>query len=182
MEILHLERGRTRCVIVPEAGGRLHQLELFDGREWIPLLHSAEDPRDACDASTLSGSFAMLPWPNRIAGGVFMFDGQAYELRRNHRGHAIHGLGFDRPWHLESKTRDSCRLTIDIGDPWPFGGRAIQEFQLLDDVLVQRIELHATDRAFPAGGWLASVVPPRRSRWRRALGLRSRRTVVRNGR
>ena len=154
MQVLHLERGRTQCSIIPEAGGRLHQLELFDGRAWLALLHSPDDPQETLAAPTMSGSFAMVPWPNRIAGGVFEFEGKSYELPRNHHGHAIHGFGFDRPWQIESSTSAACRLTLDFGDAWPFGGRAVQEFQLFDDAIAQSIELHATDRPFPAGaGW-----------------------------
>ena len=124
MQVLHLERGRTRCTIVPEAGGRLHQLELFDGRAWLPLLHSTDDLQETLAAPTMSGSFAMVPWPNRIAGGIFEFEGKSYELPSNHHGHAIHGFGFDRPWQIESSTSAACRLTLDFGDAWPFGGRA----------------------------------------------------------
>src|SRR5207302_273012 len=124
MELLHLESGRTRCCIVPEAGGRLHQVELFDGHEWLPLLYSPADPTAALEAPTMSGSFAMVPWPNRIAGGVFAFDGQAYELPRNHHRHAIHGFGFDRPWRVASKSTDTCQLSLDFRDAWPFGGHA----------------------------------------------------------
>ena len=71
MQLIRLESGRTRCTIVPEAGGRLHQLELFDGREWLALLHAPDDPQETLRYPTMSGSFAMVPWPNRIAGGLF---------------------------------------------------------------------------------------------------------------
>jgi galactose mutarotase-like enzyme len=154
VQVLHLESGRTRCTIVPEAGGRLHQLEVFYGREWLPLLHSPDDPEETQAAPTMSGSFAMVPWPNRIAAGVFGFDGERYQLPQNHHGHAIHGFGFDRAWLVEWSTADTCRLMLDFGDAWPFGGRAVQELRLQDDGIVQRIELHATERTFPGGaGW-----------------------------
>jgi aldose 1-epimerase len=45
-------------------------------------------------------------------------------------------------------------LSLAFGDAWPFGGRAVQEFALLDDGIAQRIEVHATRQSFPAGaGW-----------------------------
>ena len=154
MEVLHLASGDTRCTIVPEVGGRLHQLEVFDDHEWVPLLYAPVDPSATLAAPTMSGSFAMVPWPNRIARGQFEFEGERYRLRQNHDGHAIHGFGFDRPWHVESRTHVACRLILDFADAWPFGGRAVQEFQLFDDAIVQRIELHASDRRFLAGtGW-----------------------------
>src|SRR5437868_525468 len=133
MQPIRLESGRTRCTIVPEAGGRLHQLELFDGRAWLPLLHSPDDPQETLVAPTMSGSFAMVPWPNRIAGGLFEFEGERHQLPQNHHGLAIHGFGFDRAWRLETSTNDACRLTLDFGDAWPPGGRAVQEFQVSDD-------------------------------------------------
>src|SRR5205085_12539827 len=141
--LIRLEIGGTRCTIVPAEGGRLHQLELFDGRECLALLHAPDDPQETLRYPTMSGSFAMVPWPNRIAGGVFQFEGHTYHFPRNHHGHAIHGFGFDRPWRVESTASDGCRLTLDFGDAWPFGGRAGQQFQLFEDAIAKRIELHA---------------------------------------
>ncbi len=154
MEPIRLEVGRTRCAVVPEAGGRLHQLEIFDGHDWLPLLFSSDDPRDTLAAPTMSGSYAMVPWPNRIAAGIFTFQDDTYIVPQNHHGHAIHGFGFDRPWRIDSRTETACRLSLDFGEAWPFGARAVQEIEVQDDAIIQRVEVRATAGPSPAGaGW-----------------------------
>ena len=39
MTIIRIERGRTRADVAPGAGGRIAQVEVFDGARWVPLLH-----------------------------------------------------------------------------------------------------------------------------------------------
>ena len=151
MERIHLERGRTRCTIVPAVGGRLHQLEIQDAGSWLPLLLSPDDMAEAAAQPMASGSFALVPWPNRIKDGVFEFDGKRYKLERNHNGDAIHGFGFRRPWTVDDVSATACVLSLAFDAAWPFGGRSLQEFTLNDDSIMQRVELHATDQPFPAG-------------------------------
>ena len=130
------------------------QLELRDRRRWLPLLVAPDDPQLAADEPTRWGAFAMVPWPNRIAGGVFMFEGRRVELPTNREGTAIHGVGLDRAWTVEEATASECRLSLDFDARWPFGGRAIQSFTMQDDGIELQIEIHADAAAFPAGaGW-----------------------------
>ncbi len=154
MHMLQLQHGRTRVSIAPEAGGRIAQVEIFDGAAWLPMLHdgAALSPNERDPLGW--GSYAMAPWPNRIAGGRFSFDSRTYDLPRNADGHALHGLVFDRAWAVERSDERSAVLTIDIGDPWPWRGHCTQRIEAHDDGLAQTVELSATDEAFPAGvGW-----------------------------
>jgi aldose 1-epimerase len=96
----------------------------------------------------------MLPWPNRIDGARFTWRGRMYQLQPADDGHALHGIGVHRRWTVEALTATSCRLSLEFDAGWPFGGRAVQEFDLLEDGIAQRIEVHATGVTFPAGaGW-----------------------------
>lgn len=155
VDLLRLERGGARATVAPAAGGRLLQLELRDGDgAWLPLLVAPDDPQRAVDEPTRWGAFAMVPWPNRIAGGVFTFEGRTVELPVNHEGNAIHGIGLDRGWEIEEASASSCRLSLRFDPRWPFGGRAGQSFAVLDDGIDLRIEIHADAATFPAGaGW-----------------------------
>ena len=151
---IDLQHGRTRALVVPEAGGRLHQFEIHDGRGWLPLLRAPADPAAALAEPLAWSSFPMLPWPNRIDGARFTWRGRLHTLKPNLEGHAIHGIGCFRPWTVEAVSERSCRLSLDFGAAWPLGGRAVQDITLLDDGIIQRIEIHATHDAFPAGaGW-----------------------------
>lgn len=152
MQTITLERGRTRVTIAPDAGGRVAQIAVRDRDGWLPLLYA---PGDGADAGPLSwGSFVMAPWPNRIAGGVFLFEGAEYRMPAMHEGHALHGLGFDRAWSVDAHDASSAVLSLAFDERWPWPARAVQHLTLADDGLVQTVEVHSTAGRFPAGaGW-----------------------------
>ncbi len=155
MDLIRLELGGTRATVAPAAGGRLLQLQVRDrDSAWLPLLVAPADPQRAVDEPTRWGAFAMVPWPNRIAGGVFTFEGRTVELPVNREGNAIHGVGLDRAWQVEAASASSCRLSLRFDARWPFGGGAVQSFAVYDDGIDMEIELRADGTAFPAGaGW-----------------------------
>ena len=155
MEIIELSRGRTRAVVLPEAGGRLHQLSIRDGSHWLPLLHTPASPGDHLDDPIGGGSYVMAPWPGRIDGARFLYAGRMHRVPVNDGVHSLHGRGVYVPWTVESRTAHSCRLSVELDAGWPFPGRAIQDITLLADGIAQRVEVQATDGArFPAGiGW-----------------------------
>jgi aldose 1-epimerase len=154
VEIIELSRGRTRAAVIPEAGGRLHQLSIRDGAAWLPLLRAPADPRRALADPAGWSSYVMAPWPNRIDGGRFTFEGRLYEVPVNSGGHALHGRTLFQPWTVESRSAAACRLSVEIDAGWPFRARAVQEITLRDDGIDQRVEIHAERDAFPAGaGW-----------------------------
>lgn len=57
---------------------------------------------------TLYGAAVLFPFPGRIRGGRFGFEGQTYQLPLNEpeRGNAIHGCVARRPWALVSTSAD----------------------------------------------------------------------------
>jgi aldose 1-epimerase len=63
--------------------------------------------------------------------------------------HAIHGTVLDRPWRVV----DDRTITTELGPGWPFGGRAVQRFELAAGRFTSRLEVHA-DEPMPASiGW-----------------------------
>ncbi|SCX03984.1 hypothetical protein [Candidatus Aquiluna sp. UB-MaderosW2red] len=53
----------------------------------------------------------LAPWPNRIAGGAYTFEGVEYQAKINEPlGNALHGLLFDLPANVLSQETD--RLTL----------------------------------------------------------------------
>ena len=155
MQIIELAKGRTRAVVVPEAGGRLLQIEIFDGSEWLPLLVAPDDPRRLIDEPEAWGSYVMAPWPGRIDGGRFLWRGRQYAVPvSSGDGHALHGRGVYLPWRVDAQTKSSIRMSVDFDEAWPFGGGATLEIRLADRSISQRVEVRATRGAFPAGvGW-----------------------------
>lgn len=120
--VISLSAGRARCLIVPAVGGSL-------GGWWIddwPLLREptaaalhADDPSQLC-------GFPLIPYSNRIADGRFHWHGENVALQRQPKGmpHALHGVGWRRPWQPVTRSANALTLQLDhAGDadwPWPF--------------------------------------------------------------
>jgi aldose 1-epimerase len=153
-QFVRLEATGTRVTIAPELGGRLAQIEAMHRGAWTPLLHEPADIRPEERDPTSWGSFPMAPWPNRIALGTFEWRGETVRIPPNLEGHAAHGVCFDRPWRVDATSDTSCEESIEFDERWPFGGRAVQRFEVLDDGVVLTLEVHAGATEFPAGvGW-----------------------------
>lgn len=92
-----ISHGSQRAVIV-EVGGGIR--EYRDGTRDILDPYRVED---MCDGSH---GAALIPWPNRLAGGQYSFDGKSYQLPVSEpsKHNAIHGLLCWRNWELRSIT------------------------------------------------------------------------------
>ncbi|MEP7178828.1 MAG: aldose 1-epimerase family protein [Pseudonocardiales bacterium] len=58
----------------------------------------------------------LVPWPNRLRGGRYTFDGTTYQLPLTEplAGNAIHGLGRWARWVLVGHERSAVTLALDI--------------------------------------------------------------------
>lgn len=145
--MIELATDDLRVEIVPEAGGRLASLR-HHGREL--LVGRRPDPMTW-------GAFPMVPWAGRVRHGRFVFGGRSYTLPCNLGAHAIHGVGFDRPWDVV----DPHTLALVFDERWPFGGHALERFVLTPDALTLTMEVHADRASMPAqAGWHPWFVRP----------------------
>lgn len=148
--LLELRHGSIAVEVAPEAGGRIAQVH----RHGMPWLVGHDEGNAAAIAW---GCYPMLPWAGRIRHGAFRFDGHDYRLPRTFGAHAIHGVGFLRPWQVESHTTARCRLSLALpeDEQWPFGGVATQVMELHDDGLLLTMSMQAVQRAMPLPviGW-----------------------------
>lgn len=102
--------------VVTEAGAGLRVLE-HDGR---PLV----DGYEADEMATGGRGQLLMPWPNRIEGGRYSFDGRDLQLALSEpeAGNAIHGLARWLSWTVAERTQDrvrlTCRLMAQKGYPW----------------------------------------------------------------
>ena len=134
--MLELTAGAMRCLVLPACGGSLAGWWLGES----PLLRPS-GPEDCAsgDATRLAG-FPLVPFSNRIAGARFDWQGTAINLPRNRagEGHALHGLGWQRPWRVveQAAARAVLELTHDGGADWPWPFAARQEIALTPDALV----------------------------------------------
>lgn len=144
-----LRAGALEVALALEAGGRIAQIR-YDGVDWLV------GEQEGGAAAIGWGCYPMVPWAGRIRQGRFAFDGTRYALPRNFGGHAIHGVGFSRPWHLDSLGVDSAALSLALPEDeyWPFGGHASQVIRVSADSLELRLAVQAGEKAMPAVlGW-----------------------------
>jgi aldose 1-epimerase len=124
-EALTLVRGADRCDILPHIGGSIGAWSV-DGQ---PMLRAASGAGIAARDPFGMASFPLVPYSNRIGNAKFEWDGKVIALARNFppEPHAIHGVGFERPWVCSARTTDSVLLTLlhqpDENWPWAFEAR-----------------------------------------------------------
>jgi aldose 1-epimerase len=110
-EQFDLESGEWRLTVV-EVGGGLRELRRGDWR----VLDGYPVDR-MCNGGRGQG---LLPWPNRIDGGRYTFDGQSYELALTEprTGNAIHGLTRWSRWRPIERSATRVVLAHEL-DPQP---------------------------------------------------------------
>ncbi|MGH8036933.1 MAG: aldose epimerase [Stenotrophomonas sp.] len=144
-----LRAGKLEVALAPAAGGRIAQIR-YDGVDWLA------DEQQGGAATIAWGCYPMVPWAGRIRQGCFNFDGEAYALPTNFGAHAIHGVGFSRPWRIDSIDTDAAALSLVLPEDayWPFGGVATQTVRVGPDRLELHLAVQAGERAMPAVlGW-----------------------------
>ncbi|MEP6679809.1 MAG: aldose 1-epimerase [Betaproteobacteria bacterium] len=131
---LELVEGAARVALLPATGGAIAAFE-WHGRD--VLRPTPADARVAGNVR-LSACYPLVPYSNRIRDALLHFRGADYPLARNFgdHPHAIHGVGWQRAWHVERASPAHALLTFThdaSGDnarawPWPF--RASHAFDL----------------------------------------------------
>lgn len=117
--------------IAPEAGFNLFSFEAASEGHRIDVIDA--DPRFPADDLRPSGHGIPLlfPYPNRIRGGSFSWEGRSWQLppervQYDRTGNAIHGFCLDRPWRVIERGPDFVtaefqlsRDASDRRDLWP---------------------------------------------------------------
>jgi aldose 1-epimerase len=140
-EALTLTRGAARCDILPQVGGSIGAWSV-NGQE---MLRTAGGPDIAARDPYATAGFPLVPYSNRIGQGSFEWRGQRIALARNFppEPHAIHGVGFERPWQVQTRSSDSVLLSLrhrpDAAWPWAFDAR--QRMTLTDDLLILEFDV-----------------------------------------
>jgi aldose 1-epimerase len=149
-DILTLSHGTGRCDVIPALGGSIAAWSVGGQR----MMRSASDFSIATKDPFGMASFPLVPYSNRIGNGSFEWDGKRYALARNFppEPHAIHGVGFDRPWQLRARAADSVTLVLNHrpGASWPFAFEAQQRITLGQATLtIEMSAVNLADRAVP---------------------------------
>lgn len=133
--MITLRAGRAEAVL--HARGAYLSALRYSGKDVI-LPGSVE-------RQTEGGMALLIPFANRIKGGVYEFDGVVYELPKNAEGHAIHGLVMDVDWSLVEQGEDYAELRIELAHPgYPSTLSCSARYELFDDSL--RVILRVVNR------------------------------------
>lgn len=158
-----LASGNLRCEIKPELGGCIAGLWHGD----IPVLRST--PASELVSVRLAGSYPLVPFSNRVGHATLKWQGTSHPLVQNNgpEPHAIHGLGWQRPWQVLDQDGQLLMLACEhhADTFWPFAFDASQTFRLNGHTL--ELTLSMTNQAAtpaPAGlGWHPYFVKRNRS-------------------
>jgi aldose 1-epimerase len=140
----------------------------FNCFSWRPML--ADGPREmlwadagfeAGDKRPSGGGTPLLfPFPGRIGGAAFNFEGREYRLEPGDAfGNAIHGFVYNRPWRVVEQTgwRIVGEFQASIDDPlslerWPADFRIRAAYEVRPLELVSEIRYENTgDGPLPCG-------------------------------
>lgn len=153
MTPLRIRAGSTSATVAAECGFNLHSLEV-DGFDY---LH-AEQGFPTEGSPTRSGIPILFPWPNRIAGAAFEWEGTRYDLPVTEAatGSAIHGYAVAAAWDVVAVEPDRVTgrftLTDDPAHPWPATGTLTVTYRVEPAALTVTCEVAATgDQALPYG-------------------------------
>jgi aldose 1-epimerase len=119
--LLRLKHGAQTLDIAPAIGGSLAGLWHGDRPILRPATAQALEGADPLGMA----EFPMAPWVGRIGRRRFGYNGRQFELERNFAptDHAIHGLAWKRPWHVEACGQQRAAWSIELPagtGGWPF--------------------------------------------------------------
>ena len=134
----------TQRVVVVEVGGGI--------REWDGVLLGYGE-QEMCSSGR---GQVLAPWPNRLAGGRYEWDGQELQLPVNDAasGSSIHGLVRWASWHAVEREPERVALEhmLHPQPGYPFALRLRIEYRLADASLSVRTEAeNVGGRACPFG-------------------------------
>lgn len=133
LPVVTLETDGARCRIAPQLGLNCLSWEV-GGRE---LLWTSPDI-DLNPVPTRSGIPILFPFPNRIRGSRFSWEGKNYQLPTNDHDHknAIHGFVCFRPWEVTYSDKSVLEARFDSRDfpelrgTWPSEYRCTARYSL----------------------------------------------------
>ena len=162
-ESITLSSASLRCEIKPGLGGCIAGLWLGD----TPILRST--PADQLVSARQAGSYPLVPFSNRVGHATLKWQGTSHPLVQNNmpEPHAIHGLGWQRPWQVLDQNEEVLMLACEhkADASWPFAFDASQSFRLHENQLELTLSMtNQADTPAPAGlGWHPYFVKRSRS-------------------
>ena len=125
-----LRAGPLELLLSPCAGGSISHLDWIGEKASTPVLRRSNSlAQNALEAA----SFPLIPYVNRIRGGVFHFRGHEIALAPNMAGDPspLHGQGWLSQWRVDQASGSAALLSFDHqAGEWPWSYAARQSFVL----------------------------------------------------
>jgi aldose 1-epimerase len=157
---LHDAAAGTRARILAGFGFNCYSLQAIHRGTPIELLWSVPDFESGLQRPSRSGIPILFPFPGRIAGTTFRFQGREYPLEAGDDfGNAIHGFVLNRPWRVieQSSQRATGQFQASLDDPillarWPADFLITVTYELAGNRLHCQIEARNPDtKPLPIG-------------------------------
>lgn len=155
IKVHQLQNKHWQVGILPQTGASIAYGRVRYGGIWLDVMRPT--PESDYHNPSLSSSFLMIPWSNRIREGRIHFSGATYHLNNlKSDGTAMHGDVRHREWEVLHADDTSIKLSFDSTQHenvnFPFRFQSEVEYKLRDDDFVMTIKLKSIDeRDFPAG-------------------------------
>jgi aldose 1-epimerase len=105
--LLHDDTTGASASILPSYGFNLFDLRLPAAGEVRPMIVAADDFAEDPRGGAGQGTPILFPYPNRIGGAAFNFQGRNYQLPINNGPNSIHGFAVDAPWDVTEHKADA---------------------------------------------------------------------------
>ncbi len=103
---LHDDATGASASILPSYGFNLFDLRLPASGAVRQIIDAFSDFAENPRSPGRNGIPVLFPYPNRVAGGKFTFQGKSYTLPINNGANSIHGFALDAPWDVVSQSTD----------------------------------------------------------------------------
>jgi aldose 1-epimerase len=146
--------------VAPSLGFNCFSFRAAPAGEPVEVLWADPEFSSGHAKPTRTGIPILFPFPGRIRGGSYEFQGRRYELEiADERGNAIHGFVLRRPWrvieHTGSRVVGQFQASVDdpsILEHWPADFRITVSYQLQGNTLASEIVVENPDqRPLPFG-------------------------------
>lgn len=159
MPAIVLNDAGSTAAIAPELGFNCYEFKARVGPRLVDVLDSDPAFLEGKGRPSGNGIPLLFPFPNRIRGGKFSWDGREYQIEIGNRPHAIHGFAIDTPWRVIQKAGNSVvgQWQLSRDDPqrakfWPTDCLIEVQYVLRGATLRSDIRIHNPDqRPMPWG-------------------------------
>ncbi len=157
VSVLQLSDSGSSAAIALDRGFNCFEFKAQVGTRIVDVLDSEAGFAGGSGRPSGNGVPLLFPYPNRVRGGKYVWDGKEYVIPTNvagydRTGNAIHGFCIDRPWRVVEQTMSSVlgefQLSKDAPDRrpyWPSDCLIRIKYAVKEATLRADIEIHNPD-------------------------------------